>query len=87
MRPCITSARPVSAAAWVSNDAVVMTVGSQRPYYMRTITYDRYTGHGWDRTEGTTRSVGAGQLIFPAETPERPSKEAAFDVETVTGAG
>lgn len=72
------------SGSWVSNDAEVMTVGSQHNYYMRAVTYDVYTGHGWSRSEGTTRSVGAGQLIFPAATPERPSVEDAFDLETIT---
>ena len=72
------------SGTWVSNDAPVMTVGSRAPYYMRTITYDSYTGHGWDRSGGTTRSAGAGDLIFPAATPERPTVATAFSVETVS---
>jgi transglutaminase-like putative cysteine protease len=72
------------SGSWVSNDAPVMTVGSQHGYYMRAVTYDVYTGHGWRRSEGTTRSVGAGDLVFPDATPERPSVADAFDLETVT---
>ncbi len=72
------------SGTWVSNDAAVMTVGSRAPYYMRTITYDAYTGHGWDRSDGSSRPVAAGELIFPGATPERPTVAAAFDVETVT---
>ena len=72
------------SGTWVSNDSPVMTVGSQHGYYMETITYDRYTGHGWDRTEGSSRPVSAGDPIFPAATPERPAVEEAFDVETVS---
>ncbi len=72
------------SGTWVSNDAVVMTVGARHPYYMRTITYDQYTGHGWNRSRGPTRGVGAGQLIFPADTPERPTVASAFDLETIT---
>ena len=72
------------SGTWVSNDAVVMTIGSQHGYYMRTITYDQYTGHGWDRTEGTSRPVAAGDPIFPAATPERPSDKDAFEVETIS---
>ncbi len=72
------------SGSWISNDAEVMTVGSQQDYYMRAVTYDTYTGHGWSRSEGTTRSVGAGELIFPSATPERPSVADAFDLETIT---
>jgi transglutaminase-like putative cysteine protease len=67
---------------WNSSDGPVMTVGSKQPYYMRTITYDVYTGHGWSSSEGPDRRVAAGDRIFPGATPERPL--AAFDVETVT---
>jgi transglutaminase-like putative cysteine protease len=67
---------------WNSSDGPVMTVGSKAPYYMRTITYDLYTGHGWSSSEGPDRRVAAGDRIFPGATPERPL--AAFDVETVT---
>jgi transglutaminase-like putative cysteine protease len=72
------------SGTWVSNDAEVMTVGSQHGYYMRAVTYDEYTGHGWERTDGTSRSVGAGELIFPGDTPERPSVTDAFELATVT---
>lgn len=72
------------SGTWVSNDAVVMTVGSQHGYYMRAVTYDQYTGHGWDRTVGPSRPVAAGDPIFPADTPERPSATDAFDIETIS---
>lgn len=70
--------------SWVSSDAAVMTVASQRGYYMRTITYDTYTGHGWASSEGSARRVAAGDRIFPGYTPERPLNPDAFDLETVT---
>ncbi|MEX0626885.1 MAG: transglutaminaseTgpA domain-containing protein [Chloroflexota bacterium] len=70
--------------SWVSSDGPVMTVGSQRPYYMRTVTYDLYTGHGWSSSEGPNRRVAAGDRIFPGETPERPLAPTAFELETVT---
>ena len=69
---------------WTSADTEVMTVASKRAYYLRTITYDVYTGHGWTRSTGTRRSVPAGGRIFPSYTPERPIATAAFDLETVT---
>jgi len=70
--------------SWVSSDAEVMTVASQRGYYMRTITYDQYTGHGWASSEGSERRVAAGDRIFPAYTPERPLNPDAFELETVS---
>ncbi|MEX0709693.1 MAG: transglutaminaseTgpA domain-containing protein [Chloroflexota bacterium] len=70
--------------SWVSSDAEVMTVASQRAYYMRTVTYDTYTGHGWSSSEGSDRRVAAGERIFPGYTPERPLNPAAFELETVT---
>ena len=70
--------------SWSSSDGEVMTVGSQRPYYMRTITYDVYTGHGWSSSEGSNRRVAAGERIFPGYTPERPLAPTAFDIETIT---
>jgi transglutaminase-like putative cysteine protease len=72
------------SGSWVSNDSEVMTVGSQHGYYMRAVTYDTYTGHGWQRSDGDSRSVGAGEAIFPGDTPERPSVTDAFELETVT---
>ena len=68
--------------SWTSSDSPVMTVASQRGYYMRTVTYDVYTGHGWRTSEGSDRRVAAGDRIFPGETPERPL--GGFLVETVT---
>lgn len=70
--------------SWTSRDNPVMTVGSQRPYYMRTITYDLYTGDGWGSSEGANRRVAAGDRIFPGDTPERPLAPTAFAIETVT---
>jgi len=69
--------------SWVSSDAPVMTVASTRGYYMRTITYDTYTGHGWSSSAGADRRVAAGDRIFPGYTPERPLNPDAFELETV----
>jgi transglutaminase-like putative cysteine protease len=66
---------------WNSSDGAVMTVGATRPYYMRAVTYDVYTGHGWSSSKGSDRQVAAGDRIFPGDTPERPLT--AFSVETV----
>ncbi len=70
--------------SWSSSDKAVMTVASQRPYYMRTITYDIYTGHGWMSSDGNDRRVAAGDRTFPGYTPERPLAADSFAVETVT---
>ena len=68
---------------WTATDGPVMTVAATRGYYMRTVTYDFYTGHGWTSSEGPSRRVAAGARIFPGYTPERPS-EGTFDVETIS---
>lgn len=70
--------------SWNASDGPVMTVAAQRPYYMRTVTYDVYTGHGWVSSAGPDRRVAAGDRIFPGDTPERPLTAEAFSVETVT---
>jgi transglutaminase-like putative cysteine protease len=70
--------------SWDSSDEPVMTVGSQRAYYMQTVTYDVYTGHGWSSSEGPNRRVAAGDRIFPGYTPERPLVDTAFEIETIT---
>ncbi len=69
---------------WVSNDDEVMVVAASRPLYMRTVTYDVYNGRGWERSESTRRNVGAGERLYPAETPERPLVDEAFAIETIT---
>jgi transglutaminase-like putative cysteine protease len=69
---------------WVSSDIEVMTVAAKSPYYMRTITYDTYTGHGWSSSDSTQRTVAAGDRIFPEGTPERPLAKEGFATETVT---
>lgn len=68
---------------WVSKDDPVMTVASTKPYYLRTATYDVYTGRGWTRSDGQKRAVRAGDVIFPDDTTERPIAEEPA-VETVT---
>ena len=69
---------------WSSSDGAVMTVAATSPYYMRTVTYDVYTGQGWKTSAGSDRRVKAGDLIFPGYTPERPLSTESFRVETVT---
>jgi transglutaminase-like putative cysteine protease len=70
--------------AWVSNDEEALRVAAPRPLYMRTVTYDVYTGNGWRQTEGPERGVAAGEPLFSTATPERPTVAAAVRVETIT---
>ncbi|PZR64485.1 MAG: hypothetical protein DLM71_02825 [Chloroflexi bacterium] len=72
------------SGTWFSNNDPVMTVGSTRAYYLRTVTYDVYTGHGWDSTPGRERQVDSARPVFPGVSPERPVVGQAFDLETIT---
>jgi transglutaminase-like putative cysteine protease len=67
---------------WVSNDDEALTLAAPRPLYLRTATYDLYTGRGWERSEGTKRQVAPGDPLFSGPTPERPSE--AYEVEAIT---
>jgi hypothetical protein len=71
--------------SWFSRDTEVMTVASHKAYYLRTVTYDIYTGHGWTSSALRGRNVAAGGRTFPGYTPERPVSEdpKAFHTETV----
>ncbi|HEX2221837.1 MAG TPA: transglutaminaseTgpA domain-containing protein, partial [Candidatus Limnocylindria bacterium] len=77
-------ARLTVSGSWVSNDEPVLVMAATRAYYLRTATYDRYTGRGWTRSEGPRRPVGAGELVFPGNSPERPLAQEANRSETVT---
>jgi hypothetical protein len=69
---------------WISNDEEVLVMAATRAYYLRTATYDSYTGRGWTRTEGPRRGIAAGELMFPGASPERPLAIEANRSETVT---
>jgi transglutaminase-like putative cysteine protease len=69
---------------FVSSAEPVLTIASPRSYYLRTATYDRYTGHGFARSAVEERNVVAGELLFPDATPEEPLNRDAFDLQTVT---
>jgi len=69
---------------WVSNNDEALRVAASRPLYMRTATYDIYTGRGWERSGTTDRAVAAGDRLFEAATPERPVVAAAVEVETIS---
>lgn len=58
---------------WVSSDEEVLVLAAERPYYLRTRTYDIYTGHGWESTDGPKRGVAAGDPLFEVRTSERPT--------------
>ena len=60
----------------------MLTVAAPRPLYLRTATYDVYSGRGWERSEGPTRQVAPGDQLFTGATPERPSE--AYEIETIT---
>ena len=69
---------------WFSSDVPVMTVSSDQAYYMQTVTYNVYTGQGWDSTGGTSRDVAAKSSIFPDGSPEEPGTTTGFDVARLT---
>jgi transglutaminase-like putative cysteine protease len=68
---------------WISADDEALTLAASRPLYLRTATYDRYTGRGFDRSDATARQVPAGDLLFEDAIPERPSEIDAFELETI----
>jgi transglutaminase-like putative cysteine protease len=69
---------------WVSNDEEVLRLTAERPQYLRTSTYDQYTGRGWSRSEGPRRGVAAGDPLFTTATSERPTVEEAHRPELIT---
>lgn len=70
--------------SWVSSDEEALRVAASRPLYLRTATYDLYTGRGWQRGEGPQRPVAAGDPLFEIPTSERPTVAAAVEVETIS---
>ena len=70
---------------WISNDEPALTVASESPLYLRTTTYDVYTGRGFERSKPTARrTVAPGDDLFPGPTPERPSEAEAFELAVIT---
>lgn len=69
---------------WKSDNTPVMTVAADHPYYMRTVTYDHYTGHGWSSTAGDSRDIPANETLFPNGTPEGPTTKDGFTTVEVT---
>jgi transglutaminase-like putative cysteine protease len=72
------------ARQWVSSSDNVMTVSSNQAYYMQTVTYDVYTGRGWDSTKGSDRDVAVKGAVLPNNSPEEPLTTDGFDVTRLT---
>jgi transglutaminase-like putative cysteine protease len=68
---------------WVSSDEEVLVLAAERPLYLRTVTYDQYTGRGWEYTSGPQRGVAAGDPLFLVPTTERPIVEDAVRPERI----
>jgi transglutaminase-like putative cysteine protease len=68
---------------WTSREDPVLTVAADKALYLRAVTYDVYTGHGWSQSPGRERNVDSDQVIFPAYTPEQPTDGDAFDIATI----
>ncbi len=68
---------------WVSVDNEVLVLAAPRPLYLRTVTYDIYTGRGWDQSESVRRNVEAGDYLFNELTTERPIVAEAVTVEEI----
>ena len=69
---------------WVSVDDPVLVLAASRPLYLRTRSYDVYTGRGWDSSEAVRRDVPAGELLFDGLTSERPAYPDAVNVEEIS---
>lgn len=72
------------SGSWVSRDDEALLLAASRPLYLRTATYDTYTGRGWRRSDGSEREVPAGEPLFTVPTSERPTVAAAVVVERIT---
>lgn len=71
------------AGEWVSSDEEALILRAPRSLYLRTATYDEYTGRGWARTDGSRRDVAATDPLFTVPTTERPTVEDSVVVERV----
>jgi transglutaminase-like putative cysteine protease len=58
---------------WVSVDDEAVVLSAPNPYYLRTVTYDHYTGRGWETTDPINRQVAPGATLFDEPTSERPT--------------
>jgi transglutaminase-like putative cysteine protease len=58
---------------WVSVDDEAVVLSAPNPFYLRTVTYDQYTGRGWESSEAVRRQVAPGDFLFEDATSERPT--------------
>jgi len=70
--------------SWFANDSAVLLVSEDHPYYLMTVSYDRYTGHGWASSDATDRKVNRDEFVFPGASPEKPAITDGFDPKTIT---
>ncbi|HEX2141019.1 MAG TPA: transglutaminase domain-containing protein, partial [Candidatus Limnocylindria bacterium] len=68
---------------WFSNDDPVLTYAASQPYYLKTVTYDVYTGGGMESSDAESRSVAPGELIFPEDSPEQALNPESVEAETI----
>jgi transglutaminase-like putative cysteine protease len=68
---------------WVSVDDEVLVLAAPRALYLRTVTYDVYTGRGWDSSANVERTVEAGEILFNELTSERPTVLEAVAIEEI----
>jgi transglutaminase-like putative cysteine protease len=62
---------------WVSNDDEALVLTADRPLYLRTATYDEYTGLGFRWSDSDKRPVADGDFLFTGPTSELPTIEEA----------
>ncbi len=65
---------------WVSSDNEVLVLAAPRALYLRTTTYDTFTGRLWSQSESVKRTVEAGNLLFDEPTSERSAVPTAVTV-------
>ena len=68
---------------WISRDEEALVLYAKRAQYLRTATYDNYTGRGWERTDTVRRAVEPGDYLFAEATTERPTVAAAVEVHRI----
>jgi transglutaminase-like putative cysteine protease len=68
---------------WFARDDEALVLAAPRALYLRTATYDHYTGRGWERSESVRRGVAPGDALFTQPTTERPTVAAAVEVRRI----
>jgi hypothetical protein len=69
---------------WISRDDEALVLAAPRALYLRTATYDVYTGRGWERSDTLRRTVEPGDPLFAVPTSERPTVAAAVEVHRIS---